>query len=343
MQWYSLVEEIVRPSKNERLRILVTGASGVYGAHFAKKCLDQGHEVFSIRHLQRPRDAASLLGIADKITWATGDIRDSGFLSHHLAAWEVQAVAHFAALPLVRVATLVAEPIFSVNAMGTVALLDAVKQVAARRRVHFLYVGTDKEYGNAGDVPYTEDTPLNGTSVYEASKIAAEAACRAYHAHGLISDLIIARSCNVVATADLHWRLIPNTIRQFLSNVPAKIYTRGQYVREFIHVEDAVDALYLLLLRADEYSGQAYNVGSGHQWTQEQAIQHIRDQHFPEGQIVRVEPPDHHFVEISYQRLDCSKIRRALGWEPRRRVEQAVAEVVAWWREHREIASWSLL
>jgi dTDP-D-glucose 4,6-dehydratase len=227
--------------------------------------------------------------------------------------------------------------------MGTVSLLDAVKQVAAKRRVHFLYVGTDKEYGNAGDQPYTEDMPLLGTSIYEASKIAAEVACRSYQFHELVPDLVVSRSCNMVATADLNWRLVPNTIRQFLCNVPAKIYTKGQYVREYMHVEDAVEAQYQLLMRADEYRGQAFNIGSGETHTQEEVIEFIHREHFPEGQVTRVDPPGHHFVEISYQKLDTTKIRRELGWASKRTFEQAIADVVTWWREHRGLAAWSQL
>jgi nucleoside-diphosphate-sugar epimerase len=325
------------------MRVLVTGATGAYGAHFAKLCLDRGHDVFSIRHRQRPHDTAALLEISNRITWATGDIRDSRFLSLLLAENDIQAVAHFAAKPLVRTSTLVAEPIFSVNAGGTVALLDAVKEVAARRRVHFLMVSTDKVYGDAGDRPYVEDTPLLGSSIYEASKVAAEAACRAYRAHGLVPHLVVSRSCNVIAAADMNWRLVPNTIRQFLCDAPAKVYTRGQYVREYMHVEDAVEAQYLLMMRADEYAGQAFNIGSGEQFTQEQVIDLIRREHFPDGQVLRVEPPGHHFVEIAYQRLDTSKIQRALGWSPKRSFAQAVADVVGWWKSRRELAPWSLL
>lgn len=334
----------MRPSTSEKLRVLVTGSSGPYGAHFAKLCLDKGHDVFSIRHLQRPHDSASLLGITDKITWATGDIRDSKFLAHVAASWDIQAVAHFAALPLVRTGTVVAEPIFDINTMGTVALLDAVKQlVAGGKKVLFLQISTDKVYGDAGDQPYTENTPLLGSSVYEASKVAAEAACRAYQSQKLVPDLVVSRSCNIVASGDLNWRLISNTARQFLCHVPAKIYTNGQFVREFIHVEDAIEAQYLLMLRADEYRGQAFNIGSGHQWTQEECVIHMRDTHYPDGHIVRVDPPDHHRVEIFYQRLDCAKIEKALGWKPKRTVPEAVADVVQFWREHTDIAPWSML
>ncbi len=334
----------MRHSRDEKLRILCTGATGPYGAHFAKLAIERGHDVFSIRHLSKPQDAASLLGIADKITWAQGDIRDSSFLSLCLANFDIQAVAHFAALPLVKTGTIVTEPIFGINVGGTVALLDAVAKVSQKdKKILFLQVGTDKEYGDAGDQPYTENMPLLGASIYEASKAAASVACRAYQKQKLVPNLVISRSCNIVATADLNWRLISNTVRQLLVGVPAKVYTRGQYVREFIHVDDAVSAQFDLMMRADEYAGQEFNIGSGQQFTQEEMISHIRNTHFPQGQIIRVEPPLHDTAEIAYQRLDCSKIKRILGWAPKKTVEEAVSDVVLWWREHQALAPWSLL
>lgn len=332
----------VRPSSTEKLRVLVTGASGAYGSHFAKLCLDRGYEVFSIEHNRRVHDSAALLGIKDRIGWAQGDVRDSTFLAHLVADWEIQCVAHFAALPLVKTGLLIAEPIFDVNTAGTVALLDAVKQVIhGGQQVNFLFVSTDKALGYAGDVPYTEDMPPRGRGLYEASKAAAEIACLAYQAQGLVPHLVVSRSCNVVATADCSWRLIPNTVRQFLCGVPARIFTRGQYTREFMAVEDAVEAQLKLMLRADEHPGEIFHLGSGHVWTQEEAVLHIRDAHFPDGQITRVDPPPHHRIEIPYQQLDSSKARRVLGWAPKKTVEESVTNLVAWWHEHKHLAAWS--
>lgn len=333
----------MRLSCNERLRVLVTGASGFYGAHFAKLCLDKGHEVYSIRHLSRPYDTASLLGITDKITWANGDICNSDLISKLMVVWDIQAVAHFAALSLVRVGTLITKPIFEVNVGGTVALLDAAANLATKQRLHFLQVSTDKVYGNIGDRPYTEDMILNGSSIYETSKIAAEQVCRAYRSHKLVPNLVVSRSCNIVGPGDVSWRLVPNTVRQFITNVPAKVYTHGQFVREYIHVDDAVEAQYQLLLRADEYAGQAFNIGSGHLRTQEEIINHIHSTHYPNGQIVQVEPPSHHFIEISYQQMDCTKIKQSLGWKPARSLESAISDTVDFWERNKKIAPRSLL
>ena len=332
----------MRPSKSERMRILVTGASGLYGGYFSKYAMSKGHEVFSVRHSDRPITTATALGIDDKITWARGDICDVNFLSLLLAEHDIQAVAHFAAKPIVRTGTIVAKPIYDINIGGTVALLDAVKQVAARRKILFLMVSTDKAYGDAGDRPYTENMPLNGTSIYETSKIGAEVACRGYFTHGFVPDLVISRSCNVVGV-DFHWRLVGNTVRQLLSGEPAKKYTDNQYVREYLDAESAVEAQYQLLMRADEYRGQSFNIGSGEVFTQEEMIDLIIADHFPGGPVIRIPSPPAHMIEIAYQRMDCTRIQGALGWKPRRSVRAAIADVVAWWREHRALAPWSQL
>ena len=319
----------------------MTGATGPYGAHFAKFCLDQGHEVFSIRRSRRPHDAASLLGLTDQISWIDGDIRDRELLEHCLADWRVQAAAHFAALPIVSTAPYMLQALWAVNVDGTLALLDAIHHV--NPEILTLFVSTDKALGHAGDTPYTEEMRAVPTAPYDTSKGVAEAICRSYQAMGYIRNLAITRSCNIIASGDLNWRLIPNTIRQFLSHVPAKVYTKGQWVREFIAVEDAVEAQFLCLLRADEKPGETFHIGSGFQWTQEQAIGYIRENHFPAGVVIRVEPPPHHKIEIPYQRLDCSKIEKQYGWRAKVPVPTAVDNLVAWWREHANLASWSML
>lgn len=331
----------MRPSTRERMRVLVTGATGPYGAHFAAHCLGLGHEVFSVRRTRRPHDAASLLGITDRISWVDGDVRDRQLVEHCLADWRIQAVAHFAALPIVSTAPAMLRALWSVNVDGALSMLEALHRAAPGAL--FLYASTDKALGHAGSIPYTEDMHALAVAPYDASKAAAEVACRSYQAMGYVPNLVVTRSCNIVASADMNWRLIPNTIRQFLCDVPAKVYTSGQWVREFVAVEDAVAAQYLCMMRADETPGEVFHIGSGHQWTQEQAIEHIREVHFPRGQVARVQPPAHHKIEIPYQTLDSSKVRRVHGWAPRSTVPEAVARLVEWWRSHIGLAAWSQL
>ena len=331
----------MRPSKNERMRLLVTGCSGPYGAHFARLCLDRGYDVFSIRRTDKPNDAAALLGIAERITWAYGDVRDTAFLLHCLAAWNVQAVAHFAALPIVSTAPSMLQAVWSVNAAGTVALLDAIRQY--RPETLTLFVSTDKALGHVGDRPYTEDMAPKPEAPYDASKYAAEVACRSYQTMGYTKHLVITRSCNIVATADTNWRLVPNSIRQCLTGVPMKVYTKSQWSREFIAVEDAVEAQLMCLLRADETPGETFHLGSGVQLTQEEVIAYIKEHHFPDAHIIRVEPPAFSRIEIPYQMLDSTKIRERHGWKLRLTAYEAIDRVADWWKERPHLAPWSRL
>ena len=331
----------MRPSKHERMRILVTGCGGPYAAHFARLCIEHVYDVFSIRRTDKPADAPTLLGIADRITWAYGDVRDADFLLHCLAAWNIQAVAHFAALPIVSTAPAMLQAVWSVNCAGTVALLDAIRQY--RPETLMLYVSTDKALGHQGDRPYTEDMAPKPEAAYDASKYAAEIACRSYQTMGYVPNIVVTRSCNIIASADMNWRLVPNSIRQCMTGVPMKVYTKGQWSREFIAVEDAVEAQLTCLLRADETPGEIFHIGSGVQMTQEGVIEYIKTKHFPDAHVIRVEPPPYSKIEIPYQALDSTKIRQRHGWAPLISVTRAIDNVTIWWRAHAALAPWSLL
>lgn len=207
----------------------------------------------------------------------------------------------------------------------------------------FLFISTDKALGAQGDRPYTEDMAPKPVAPYDASKFAAEVAVKSYQAMGYTKNACITRSCNIIATADLNFRLVSNTIRQFMCGVPAKVYSRGQLVREYVAVEDAVEAQLMCLLRADETPGEIFHIGSGSRLTQEEVIEYIHDKHFPDGHIIRIEPPPYSNIEIVYQALDSTKIRERHGWVPRLSPFEAIDRVTAWWKERPQLAPWSLL
>ena len=116
-----------------------------------------------------------MIGIRDRITWVRGSILDATLCKRVIADYGVETIFHLAALPLVQVATRTAVPIFETNFMGTVNLLEAVKENNwAGKIVRFIYISTDKVYGSAGERAYTEDMPLNGLAIYDSSKAAAD-------------------------------------------------------------------------------------------------------------------------------------------------------------------------
>lgn len=316
---------------------LVTGASGAVGAHAAKHLLALGHEVVSIRHDEHPFDTASLIGIRDQITWVRGSILDERLCKRIVADYNVQAIWHMAALPLVQVATRTCTPIFQANLMGTVHLLEAVRENHwAGKDIRFIQFGTDKEYGDAGKVPYTEDMPLHGLGIYECSKAAASMAAHAYAECGFATKVLVTRCCNILAPGDLNLaRVVPRAIVPALRNEAPRFY-RTEYQREFIHVDDVIEALVVL----DKYlcdepvnvvHGQAFNIGSGHSRNMDEVISEVLS-YFPGLKPEWIEAPPISRIEIPFQTLDATKIRNTVGWTSRIPFGSAVEKLVDWWR-----------
>ena len=321
------------------MRALVTGASGAFGAHMAARLLADGHEVMSIRHDEHPCDTASLLGIRDRVAWARGSILDESFCKRLIADFVPDAVYHFAALPLVQTGTRTATPIFTTNVLGTIHLLEAIKENAwAGRMIRFLAVATDKVYGDAGREPYRETMPLGGLAVYDVSKACADMIARTYAACGFVPSLAVVRPCNILAPGDLNLgRVLPRLVLPCLRGERPTLYRNDGYRREFIAVEDAIDGILaldrLLVEKPADAHGQAFNVGSGEQRSLAEVVAAVLA-HFPGIDPVWIDPPKVARVEIPYQALDSAKIRLATGWAASCRFEETVSRLVAWWREH---------
>ncbi len=114
----------------------------------AKKLLDEGHEVISILHDLTPSSTARLLNIYNSVTWCIGDIRDEQLVKRILGDYNIDMVYHFAALPIVEMGMRSCRPMFEVNFMGTLSILEALREATiSKQDVGLLYVATDKVYG----------------------------------------------------------------------------------------------------------------------------------------------------------------------------------------------------
>ncbi len=301
----------------------------------ARRLLSEGHEVISILHDLTPSSTARLLDIYDKVTWCIGDIRDEQLVKRILGDYSIDYVYHFAALPIVEMGMRSCRPMFEVNFMGTLSILEAMKEATVSGKdIGLLYVATDKvygpvEYGRA----YKEDDALNANAPYELSKACADMTVRMYKNMDYVKNVIVVRPSNEYGPADLNPRIIPNTIRRCLKGFGPVIYDGVTYTREFTFVEDTIDALMLLTKKG--VSGEAYNIGSGEQRDQKGVVSEIL-KWFPEA-LPDLQPPQKYSrKEIPYQVLDSSKLRN-LGWEPKTSFERGIEGTVAWWGEHPEL------
>lgn len=311
---------------------LVTGTTGSIGGHLAKFLLNRGDNVVGIVHDRHPqsRNVLNLLDIEKDLHIAYGDITDPLFVKRVVADMEVDEIYHLAALPIVRVGNVSPAPIFDVNINGTINVMEAAKDSNAS----VLYMSTDKVYGHHGNVPYKEDFALNGLNIYEASKACADLIVRSYnYVYGI--PIVVSRSCNIYGPSDLNSRLIPNTIRNCLMNKPPLIFDGVGYTREWIYVDDIVNALSILMANISKTNGQCYNIGTGFSASQEGVINEIL-KHFPGLKPQIIPPPKYTKKEIPYQTLDSEKIRKALGWSTKVAFPEGIKITVDWWNANKK-------
>jgi CDP-glucose 4,6-dehydratase len=249
-----------------------------------------------------------------------------------------------AAQPLVRDSYLIPVETYSINVMGTVHLLEAVRACPGVKAV--VNVTTDKCYENREWVwGYRENEPMGGFDPYSNSKGCSELVTASYrssffnprrHAeHGV--GLASARAGNVIGGGD--WagdRLIPDIIRAVLAGDPVRI-RNPHAIRPWQHVLEPLSGYLTLAQRLYEDGAnyaEGWNFGPADEdaWPVERIVQRICRQW---GEDARYEiDRGEHPHEASYLKLDCSKARSGLGWHPRWGLEKALDSIIDWTRHY---------
>jgi CDP-glucose 4,6-dehydratase len=191
---------------------------------------------------------------------------------------------------------------------------------------------SDKAYGEQPHLPYTEEMPLNGRHPYEVSKSCADLIAQTYH-HTYSLPIAIARCGNVYGGGDLNWsRLVPGTIRSFLSGERPIMRSDGSYVRDYIYVKDVACAYMRLAecLEDDRVRGEAFNFSTEKPMTvleMVNMIQKLLD-------CAHIEPDIRNCAEgeIRSQHLSAAKARAILKWEPAFDLESGLRETIAWYK-----------
>jgi len=215
-------------------------------------------------------------GLAARLTVVRGDVMDSALIERVLSEYAVETVFHLAAQTIV--STALASPVatFEANVAGTWTVLDACRRSTSVGQV--VLASSDKAYGEQEDLPYREDSPLQGCHPYDTSKACADLIAQAY-AGSFDLPVAITRYANLFGGGDLHWsRVVPGTIRSLVRGEPPVIRSDGQYVRDYLYVEDAVAAYMLVAERLAEradLAGEAFNFSNEQPLTVLELVQRI--------------------------------------------------------------------
>lgn len=297
-------------------RVFITGVTGFTGAHLAKRLVEKGVEVVGLARDPKPVTTLSLLGVKDKITLIYGDVCNESLLRRILADYEIDSVFHFAAITIVKRAPKMPVETFKVNCIGTATLLNACRQVEGIERI--LVPSTDKVYWEG--MNKKESDALEAKGIYESSKIAQEAVARAF-AFTYDMPIVITRACNIFGEYDLNPRIVPNTIRALKSGKSPIIFRNYPGIREYIYIDDVLDAYLFLMERIEKVKGEVFNIGTGETKGQEEIVLKLIEISGLDIKPRYVEPPN--LKEIRAQSMDSSKIRE-LGWKPKYSVEEGL-------------------
>ena len=325
-------------------KVFVTGQTGFKGAWLCLWLERLGAQVSAVA--LAPETSPSLYTILSpwgSAEHALGDIRDAAALTARLRQAEPEIVLHLAAQALVRRSYANPAETYASNVMGTVNLLEAVRQVPSVRTV--LVITSDKVYANDGSGrAFRECDPLGGADPYSNSKACAELVCRS-HAKSFLADhgvaLATARAGNVIGGGD--WaedRLVPDFVRALDRGTPVALrYPTA--VRPWQHVLEPLGG-YLTYARAlterdgDRTLPPALNFGptaDDFVTVAELAEELGRGFGLP---LAWQQASGHWQAEAPVLTLDSALARSALGWQPRLDRQQTIEWTAAWYRAFRE-------
>jgi CDP-glucose 4,6-dehydratase len=293
--------------------------------------MSEGAAVVALVRDEDPRSEFVRSGDYERVARVRGALEDVAMLERVLVEYEVDVIFHLGAQTQVRHAQRQPFATLEANVRGTYNLLEAVRR-CARPVQAVVIASSDKAYGESATLPYTEEHPLAGRNIYDASKSAADLLTSAYaHSYGL--PIGIVRCANIYGGGDLNWdRIVPGTIRSLLSGEAPIIRSDGTLKRDYLHVDDAVTG-YLALakaLMAGRELGEAFNFGHGLPVTVLEIVEEIgkvigRTDLAP---IIKSNAPN----EIPAQWLDSSKAASRLGWTPSLTLAQGLRRTAEWYR-----------
>ncbi len=312
------------------MRILVTGGAGFIGSHYVRTMLAggyAGYEQARVTVLDKLTYAGNLRNLPlghSRLTFVHGDVGDADLLADLLPGHS--EVVHFAAESHVDRSLGGGAEFVTTNVGGTQVLLYACLRAAVNVVVH---VSTDEVYGSIADGLWTEEEPLLPNSLYAAAKAGGDLVARAYwRSHGL--DVRTTRCSNNYGPYQHTEKLIPRFVTNLLSGQPVPLYGDGSNVREWLYVDDHCRALHRVLTHGT--AGEIYNIGSGEALTNREMTARLLDLVGVGWDMVRA-VPDRKGHDFRYA-VDDRKIRERLGWQPLRRIDEGLAETVAWYRDN---------
>ena len=313
-------------------RVFVTGATGLVGGWLIRRLLEAEADVVCLIRDWTPQSELYRSRMIDRVTVVSGDLGDQAVIERALGEFEITTVMHLAAQTIVGIANRNPISTFEANIGGTWKLLEACRRSPKVGQI--IVASSDKAYGEAKTLPYTEETPLEGRHPYDVSKSCGDLIAQAYAVtYGL--PVVITRCGNFYGGGDLNWnRIIPGTIRSVHRGQRPLIRPDGSFVRDYFYVEDGAAAYMFLaeqLARRPELVGMAFNLSTEIQLSVLDIVRLVLQQM---GSSLEPDILGEASHEIPHQYLSARKARELLDWKPLFTLEEGLRRTITWYMNY---------
>lgn len=320
--------------------ILVTGGAGFIGSAFIHKTLEMGSfrgQILNVDLLTYAGHLENLKGLENhpRYQFFQGDICDKVLVGKLLDQYEIDTIVHFAAETHVDRSIQSPQKFIDTNIQGTLALLENARE---RPYIHFHHISTDEVYGSLGEQgKFSERSTYRPNSPYAASKAASDHLVRAYTSTYQLSTTV-SHCSNNYGPRQFPEKFIPLTITRALKGKPIPVYGRGAQIRDWLYVDDHVDAIWEILTKGR--SGQVYDIGADTELKNIDLVYLVTDLLTSE---MHKEPGAYrslvHFVQDrpghDYRyAIDASKIHNDLGWKRKIEIQIGLKKTIRWYLKH---------
>ncbi|HFE52688.1 MAG TPA: SDR family NAD(P)-dependent oxidoreductase [Bacteroidetes bacterium] len=313
--------------------VLITGGLGFIGSNLAHRLVAEGAKVTVYDACLDPYgwNEANLDGIRDQVDFVKGDVRDFDLLAQHVRGKDY--IFHLAAQVGREIS--MADPALdiAINCNGTINLCEAVAR--HNRDVKILYAGSRGQVGEPVYLPVDEAHPMNPTDVYGANKLAAEKYLFLY-GNAFDFPAVSLRLNNVYGPrCQMHhgyYGILNWFLKNAMTGQPITVYGDGQQTRDYIYVDDVVDAFVRAALNPAT-DGKAYFVGSGVETVFLDMVKTILKV-VGKGSYVHVPfPPERERIDIRRFVVTYAKLHEDTGWQPTVSLEEGVRRTAAFYED----------
>ena len=313
---------------------LITGGLGLLGKPLVKYLSKKNFNVYVLDKSKNKK--RNNLIKKDVASFVYGNFQNKPFLKKIIIKKKINIIFHTGAITQVLEGLKKPYETYENNIMGTVNILECIREVD--KSILFIYSSSDKAYGEVKNRNYLETDNLSSIYPYDLSKSCSDLICQSYfRVYNL--NIAIVRCGNLFGPGDFNLnRLIPETILSLMNNKRIKIRSSGKLRRDYLYVDDAVNAYYLIMKALQRFKNKKlliFNVGSKYNLSVIEMVNLLLS--LMNKNNLKPIITNKSQQEIIFQKLNDRKIKKDLGWKQKVSLKSGLIETINWYKKNKNL------